>query len=58
MGRERVEEMLDLDRLMSLLGRGGLGGCEGFLRVFRELVQIHDEIIVQTQRLGEGKISG
>jgi len=53
-----VEEMLDLDRLMSLLGRGGLGGCEGFLRVFRELVQIHDEIIVQTQRLGEGKISG
>jgi hypothetical protein len=50
--------MFDFNGLVSLLRCGRLGGCEGFLRVFSELVQIHEEIIVQTQRLGERKISG
>jgi len=29
---------IDLDRLVSLLGRDSLGGGDGFLGVFRELV--------------------
>jgi hypothetical protein len=33
-----VEEMFDLDRLVSLLGRDRLGRGDGFLGVFRELV--------------------
>jgi hypothetical protein len=43
LGGEGVEEVLDLDGLMALLGGLGLGRGDGLLGVFGELVQVHEE---------------
>ena len=45
LGGERVKEVFDFDRLVSLLGGGGLSRGDSFLGVFGELVEIHGEII-------------
>jgi hypothetical protein len=38
-----VQEVLDLNGLMTLLGGLGLGRGDGLLGVFGELVQVHEE---------------
>jgi hypothetical protein len=43
LGGEGVQEVLDLNGLMTLLGGLGLGRGDGLLGVFGELVQIHEE---------------
>jgi hypothetical protein len=42
LGRKRVEEMFDLDGLVTLLGGLGLGRGDGLLGVFGEFIQVHD----------------
>ena len=41
LGGEGVEEVLDLDGLVALLGGLGLGRGDGLLGVFGELIQVH-----------------
>jgi hypothetical protein len=43
LGSEGVEEVLDLNGLMALLGGLGLGRGNSLLGIFGELVQIHEE---------------
>jgi hypothetical protein len=43
LGGERVEEVLDLNGLVTLLGGLGLGRGDGLLGVFGELVQVHEK---------------
>jgi hypothetical protein len=41
LGGEGVEEVFDLDGLVTLLGGLGLGRGHGLLGVFRQFVQVH-----------------
>ena len=60
LGGEGVEEVLDLDGLVALLGGLGLGRSDSFLGVFGELVQVHgrelsERSLRRARRIERGK---